>query len=103
MRLPRSITVICLSILNGSFVLFSSEAVLLIELTNPPGHLWRDKWTALSGPLSVMVILPEKEGTAFERGRRVIFNINRKRLKQKRRQPKQNHPLQSSAAAVEVD
>ena len=20
-------------------------------LTNPPGHLWRDKWTALSGPL----------------------------------------------------
>jgi len=19
---------------------------------NPPGHLWRDKWTALSGPLS---------------------------------------------------
>ena len=23
-----------------------------IELTNPPGHLWRDKWTALSGPLA---------------------------------------------------
>ena len=22
------------------------------ELTNPPGHLRRDKWTALSGPLS---------------------------------------------------
>ena len=22
------------------------------QLTNPPGHLWRDKWTALSGPLS---------------------------------------------------
>ena len=21
-------------------------------LTNPPGHLWRDKWNALSGPLS---------------------------------------------------
>ena len=21
-------------------------------MTNPPGHLWRDKWTALSGPLS---------------------------------------------------
>jgi hypothetical protein len=21
-------------------------------LTNPPGHFWRDKWTALSGPLS---------------------------------------------------
>ena len=21
------------------------------ELTNPPGHLWRDKWTTLSGPL----------------------------------------------------
>ena len=21
-------------------------------LTNPPGHLWRDTWTALSGPLS---------------------------------------------------
>ena len=20
-------------------------------LTNPPGHLWRDKWTTLSGPL----------------------------------------------------
>jgi len=25
-------------------------------LTNPPSHLWRDKWTALSGPLSVTVI-----------------------------------------------
>ena len=23
------------------------------ELTYPPGHLWRDKWTALSGPLSL--------------------------------------------------
>ena len=23
-----------------------------MQLTNPPGHLWRDKWTALSGPLS---------------------------------------------------
>ena len=22
------------------------------ERTNPPGHLWRDTWTALSGPLS---------------------------------------------------
>ena len=22
------------------------------QLTNPPGHLWRDKWTALSGPIS---------------------------------------------------
>ena len=21
-------------------------------LTDPPGHVWRDKWTALSGPLS---------------------------------------------------
>ena len=21
-------------------------------MTNPPGHLWRDKWTALSGPFS---------------------------------------------------
>ena len=21
-------------------------------MTNPPGHLWRDTWTALSGPLS---------------------------------------------------
>ena len=21
--------------------------------SNPPGHLWRDKWTALSGPLSL--------------------------------------------------
>jgi len=25
-------------------------------LTNPPGHLWRDKWTALSGPLSVALL-----------------------------------------------
>ena len=25
------------------------------ELTNPPGHLWRDKWTALSRPLSSFV------------------------------------------------
>ena len=22
------------------------------QMTNLPGHLWRDKWTALSGPLS---------------------------------------------------
>ena len=22
------------------------------QMTNPPGHLWRDKWTALSGLLS---------------------------------------------------
>jgi hypothetical protein len=22
------------------------------QLTNPPGHLWRDEWTALSRPLS---------------------------------------------------
>ena len=26
-------------------------------LTNPPGHLWRDKWTALSGPLSQRCVL----------------------------------------------
>ena len=25
-------------------------------LTNSPGHLWRDKWTALSGPLSVSTV-----------------------------------------------
>ena len=24
-----------------------------MQLTNLPGHLWRDKWTALSGPLSI--------------------------------------------------
>ena len=24
----------------------------LPQLTNPPGHSWRDKWTALSGPIS---------------------------------------------------
>ena len=24
-----------------------------IRLTDPPGHLWRDKWTALSGPRSM--------------------------------------------------
>ena len=24
-------------------------------LSNPPGHLWRDKWTALSGPLSLPI------------------------------------------------
>jgi len=23
------------------------------QMTNPPGHLWRDKLTALSGPLSL--------------------------------------------------
>jgi len=27
----------------------------LFELTNSPGHLWRDKWTALSGPLSLFL------------------------------------------------
>ena len=25
----------------------------VLSLTNPPGHLWHDKWTALSGPLSM--------------------------------------------------
>ena len=26
-------------------------------MTNPPGNLWRDKWTALSGPLSRLTAL----------------------------------------------
>jgi len=26
---------------------------------NPPGHLWRDKWTALSGPLPEREYLPQ--------------------------------------------
>ena len=25
-------------------------------LTNPPGHLWRGKWTALRGPLSRVLV-----------------------------------------------
>jgi hypothetical protein len=29
-------------------------------LTNPPGHVWREKWTALSGPLSEMMRFKEK-------------------------------------------
>ena len=33
------------------------------KLSNPPGHLWRDKWTVLSGPLSVsLLLLQEREG-----------------------------------------
>ena len=32
-------------------------------LTNPPGHLWRDKWTALSGRLlAAGVAGPAREG-----------------------------------------
>ena len=47
-------------------------------MANPPGHLWRDKWTALSGPLSqdtiekcqedfgkvecLLIVRPGKEG-----------------------------------------
>ena len=30
-------------------------------MINPPGHLWRDKWTALSGPLSEEVAAEEEE------------------------------------------
>jgi len=30
-----------------------TQPLLQEALTNPPGHLWRDKWTALSGPLSI--------------------------------------------------
>jgi len=26
------------------------------KLTHPPGHIWRDKWTALTGPLSYYMI-----------------------------------------------
>ena len=26
------------------------------QLTNPPGHLWRDDWTSLSGPHSTLLI-----------------------------------------------
>ena len=33
-------------------------------MTNSPGHLWRDNWTALSGPLSV-----PREGSADFRPR----------------------------------
>jgi len=34
------------------------------ELTNPPGHLWRDKWTALSGPLSGWPHAPDRSERA---------------------------------------
>jgi len=36
------------------------------ELTNLPGHLWRDKWTALSGPLSGL--FPKKHKVQREEG-----------------------------------
>ena len=46
-----------------------------LRLTNPPGHLgrschsWRDKWTALSGPLSLtsplIVVLVLLQGSGF--------------------------------------
>jgi len=32
------------------------------QVTNPPGHLWRDKWTALSGPLSQVSHAHPKRG-----------------------------------------
>ena len=30
-------------------------------MTNSPGHLWREKWTALSGPLSQVPLKVEVE------------------------------------------
>ena len=36
----------------------ASFAFLVSELTNHPGYLWRDKWTALSGPLSCPTMPP---------------------------------------------
>ena len=36
-----------------------AEATLISPeswLTNHPGHLWPDKWTVLSGPLSIRVL-----------------------------------------------
>jgi len=35
--------------MEGDWVLTLNHPKSL--LTNPPGHLWRDKWTTLSGPL----------------------------------------------------
>jgi len=40
------------------------------ELNHPPGHLWRDKWTALSGPLAGC----PGEGDAAYRGTSLIRN-----------------------------
>jgi len=33
----------------------TAPSTAVATMTNPPGHLWRDKWTALSGPLSYHV------------------------------------------------
>ena len=37
-------------------LIFESTADPESQLTDPPGHLWRDTWTALSGPLSILNI-----------------------------------------------
>jgi len=39
-------------------------------LTNPPGHLWRDKWTTLSGPLSAWTSAARSIATSRARRRR---------------------------------
>ena len=41
------------------------------RLSNPPGHLWRDKWTALSGPLAWQVLPP----TVFELGTSCLLSM----------------------------
>ena len=43
-------------------------------MTHPPGHLWRDKWTALSGPLSGT---RDKRETYFRRKQSTVTQVNR--------------------------
>ena len=50
------------------------ERIHSTVLTNPPGHLWRDKWTALSGP-SREEKKKESRGAAFQFAGKLIRGL----------------------------
>ena len=49
-------------------------------LTNPPGHLWRDEWTALSGELSSL--LPSDSKGVLKHGEVFLGDADSSRLGQ---------------------
>ena len=56
-----------------------------IKQTNPPGHLWRDEWTALSGPLSdeggpnpLTLVSPGVQANEYNRDERFYRALFRK-------------------------
>ena len=44
---------------------FTQTSGILVD-QSPPGHLWRDTWTALSGPLSNQIARSDRPDYAFE-------------------------------------